>query len=216
MKVLYLKYGLTALMMAFAMTLCFSCSSDDDEETPGEKKESKEEQKDTFKGDGKINGHDYVVLAGYKWATENVGAVYGVEAKAGPAAEDNVWGCYYYTQENAKKAAESCGGTWKHPSEAQWQKLLDECDWRWKKGYSYGGKTMKGYIVSDKKNASKFIFLPAAGICIVGYNDVDDQGDIGYYWSSDDERCLDFDNGSRSMYGGRYPSNGFTVRPVSE
>ena len=36
MKVVYLKYGLTALMMAFAMTLCFSCSSDDEEE-PSEK-----------------------------------------------------------------------------------------------------------------------------------------------------------------------------------
>ena len=31
-KLNFLKYGLTALMMAFAMTLCFSCSSDDDEE----------------------------------------------------------------------------------------------------------------------------------------------------------------------------------------
>ena len=30
------KYGLTALMMAFAMTLCFSCSSDDDEDVPSE------------------------------------------------------------------------------------------------------------------------------------------------------------------------------------
>ena len=30
------KYVLTALMMAFAMTLCFSCSSDDDEDVPSE------------------------------------------------------------------------------------------------------------------------------------------------------------------------------------
>ena len=31
-KLNFLKYGFAALMMAFAMTLCFSCSSDDDEE----------------------------------------------------------------------------------------------------------------------------------------------------------------------------------------
>ena len=35
-KLNFLKYGLTALMMAFAMTLCFSCSSDDDEDVPSE------------------------------------------------------------------------------------------------------------------------------------------------------------------------------------
>ena len=30
-KVNYIKYGLTALLMAFAMTLCYSCSSDDED-----------------------------------------------------------------------------------------------------------------------------------------------------------------------------------------
>ena len=55
------KFGLTALMMAFAMTLCFSCSSDDDEETGGSKEPERTEQ--------------YVDLGlSVKWATCNIGA----------------------------------------------------------------------------------------------------------------------------------------------
>ena len=207
------KYGLTALMMAFAMTLCYSCSSDDDEETNQEVNPPSNGESEIS---GTINGHDYVVLAGYKWATENVGQVNGVEAKTGPGANNNEWGCYLYTQDNAKKAAESWGGTWKLPTENQWKALLNEnyCTWTWTKGYSYGGKTMNGYIVSDKDDASKFIFLPAAGIYIYGHSGVYDQGNDGYYWSADNGRCLLFNDGNRRMYGSS-PDNGLAVRPVA-
>ena len=75
------KYGLTALMMAFAMTLCYSCSSDDDEET-------NQEVNPPSNGDSKINGHDYVELAGIKWATENVGEVERLKA----IAKDSIYG----------------------------------------------------------------------------------------------------------------------------
>ena len=125
-KLSFFKYGLTALMMAFAMTLCYSCSSDDDEEN------NREVNPPSNGESGTINGHDYVVLAGYKWATENVGEVNGVEAKAGPGANNNEWGCYYYTQSNAITAAASWGGTWTLPTIAQWQKLIDECYWEWR------------------------------------------------------------------------------------
>ena len=158
----------------------------------------------------------FVELAGLKWATVNVGEVNGVEAKAGPAATDNEWGCYYYTQENAKDAAESWGGTWKLPTEEQWQKLLDECNWTWKKDYYFGGKTMNGCKVSDKNDPSKFIFLPAAGFNNEDDNDVNDQGCYGSYWSTDDLRYLYFDNANRLMCNLKSPYNGLTVRPVSD
>ena len=205
-KLSFFKYGLTALMMVFAMTLCYSCSSDDDEENNREVNPPSNEA-------GEINGHAYVELAGLKWATENVGQVNGVEAKTGPGANNNEWGCYLYTQDNAKKAAESWGGTWKLPTENQWKALINECKWTMKKG-SYGGKTMNGYIVSDKDDASKFIFLPAAGICFDGDSDVDDKGYKGYYWSSDYLRYLLFYGGSRSM-GSYSPHYGMAVRPVA-
>ena len=161
---------------------------------------------------GTINGHAYVELAGYKWATENVA---NFEKGLTTFAIDPTYGLYYtQSNDNAKNAAESWGGTWTLPTEEQWQKLIDECDWTWKKDYSYGGKTMNGYIVSDNKDPSKFIFLPAAGIYLDGGNFVGGRGNGGYYWSTDNERYLLFNNGFRRMsyYN---PGNGMAVRPVS-
>lgn len=116
---------------------------------------SNDEEIPPSKIDGNINGHDYVELAGSKWATENVGEVAGLT----PSATDNTYGYYY---RDAKTAAESWGGTWTFPNRDQWDKLLKECDRRWVRAYSFGGKTMDGCIVSDKKDPSKYIFLPAA------------------------------------------------------
>ena len=122
--------------------------------------------------------HTYVELAGIKWATENVGHVNGVEASATNATYG-----YYYTYDNALQAAASWGSNWELPTKEQWEALInkDNCTWEWKTGYSFGGKTMNGYLVTDKKNGNS-IFLPAAGYCIVGY--VFDQGSDGYFCSS--------------------------------
>ena len=70
MKVKFLNFGLTALTMAFAMTLCYSFSNDDDDATM-------EEPTPPSNASGEINGHAYVDLglpSGTKWATCNVGA----------------------------------------------------------------------------------------------------------------------------------------------
>ena len=159
--------------------------------------------------ENKINGHDYVVLAGLKWATENVG-----EVKEGGTrlynGTDATYG-YYYNQANASTAAESWGGTWKLPTEDQWEALMDEnnCTWTWTK---QDGKD--GYKVSDKNDASKFIFLPAAGYYYDRNIKVYDQGVIGYYWSTDDEGYLHFRNSNRYM--SNFNSyRGMAVRPVS-
>ena len=200
-KVTLFKYGLTALMMAFAMTLCFSCSSDDDEE-------NNQEVNPPSNAEGQINGHAYVELAGIKWATENVDEVNGVTALG-----YNLW-FYYYSQYNAKKAAASWGGTWTLPTEAQWQKLIDECYWEWTEKMEmdkkYNGKS--GYIVSDKKDSSKFIFLPAAAYSGgVVYH----QGRYGFYWSADSGSFLYFSGGTRYTKN-NIPIIGMVVRPVSD
>lgn len=192
-----------------------------------------------------INGHAYVNLAGYKWATENVGAC-GVTAVAGPSTSGNGWKFYFYKQadNDALNAAKSWGSetdvsqvthSWTLPSESQWQALINSCYWEWTGSYNYlnspyNGKP--GYIVyqaksdADKgqKNKSNsgytpatdtHIFLPAAGIYYEGYGDVNNQGSSGYFLSSNYERYLNFDNGDRIM---RYCNtyDGMTVRPVLE
>ena len=204
------KYGLTALMMAFAMTLCYSCSSDDDEET-------NQEVNPPSNGDSKINGHDYVELAGIKWATENVGEVERLKA----IAKDSIYG-YYYTQSAASRAARSWGKEhgygWKLPTEAQWQKLIDECDWEWTEDYD--GK--KGYIVRSKDidipkwRLKYYIFLPVAGY----YNGIDNglhfRGKCGLFCTSDKERLLYFLKGNKNIIDNYEDENsGMSVRPVA-
>ena len=192
-----------------------------------------------------INGHAYVELAGYKWATETVGHCSDVTAVAGPGKSGNGWGFYYYNQSNASGAAQSwCSETdasqvthtWTLPSEEQWQALIDSCYWEWTASYNYptspyNGKS--GYIVykaksdDDKGQKNKensdytpatvnHLFLPAAG-----YYDGDSygfrsQGNDGYYWSSVPIGYLYFGNGSLFMDGYYGPDDGVPVRPVSE
>lgn len=145
--------------------------------TGNEEPETGKEVIQPSKVDGQVNGHDYVVLAGIMWATENVGKVNGVEA----SGTDETYG-YYYTQANAEKAAASWGGNWTLPTREQWKKLIDECEWTWKEDCIFGGKTINGYIVSEKKDSSKYIFLPAAGEIQGGVHNL--LGSHGIYRSS--------------------------------
>ena len=158
-----------------------------------------------------VGSFDYacVILAGYKWATENLGAVKGIT----PNATEEIYG-YYYTQSDAIRAAASLGGKWALPTEEQWKALKDNCIWTWQESYSFGGKTMNGYLVSDKKDASKFIFLPAAGVYSVGRSNALFLGYYGYYWSADNGKCLYFYNGLRNINTNN-TNYGLAVRPVS-
>ena len=158
-----------------------------------------------------INGHDYVKLAGYYWATQNVYMAPDASAKY---PGDKNYGSYY-AQDKSQIAATSWGGTWVLPSEAQWLALLAYCDWEWYTNYN--GTGMNGYLVEgrdDTYESGHSIFLPAAGISFFGQFSVDYKGTHGYYWSTDDEKSLNFSGGSHDMGDARNPLDGLTVRPV--
>ena len=178
-----------------------------------------------------INGYEYVDLglpSGLKWATCNVGA-----------KSPSEYGNYYawgettiktsYTEGNSKTynekigdiggnasydaARANWGGTWRMPTKAEFDELLNKCTWKWtSQGGSYG------YKVTGPNGNS--IFLPAAGTrhgtSLYG------AGSFGYYWSSTPYESdtqgafsLYFRSDYRgTLWGHRY--YGLSVRPVSE
>ena len=67
------------------------------------------------------------------------------------------------------------GGSWRMPTDAEWQELQDNCTWTWT---TQNG--INGYQVTSQKNSNS-IFLPGAGSrCDASLGDVG----CGYYWSS--------------------------------
>ena len=183
---------------------------------------------------GTLNGHDWVDLAlpsGLKWAICNVGA---------SSPED--YGNYYawgetstkssYTEDNSTTyrkemsdiggnatydvARKLWGGTWRLPTEAEFEELLDEdnCTREWT---TQSG--VNGYRVTSKINGAS-IFLPAAG-CRSGTS-LSSAGSDGHYWSS--TPYWFYTEGAYGLLfaGGGYGTHGFgrycgrSVRPVSE
>ncbi len=180
---------------------------------------------------GSLNGHEYVDLglpSGLKWATCNVGA-------ASPEKDGDyfAWGetttKSEYTSSNSATYGKSMtdisgnaaydaaranwGGTWRLPTSAEIDELINNCTWTWT---TQGGH--KGYRVTGPNGNS--IFLPAAG-----YRNESSllyAGSYGSYWSSTPresgtnssyELCFDSGGRSRGSYS-RYC--GRSVRPVSD
>lgn len=179
---------------------------------------------------GTINGHAYVDLGlSVKWATCNVGAA---------SPED--YGDYYawgetstkasYTEVNSKTYGKSgynrdiggdtsldaarahWGGTWRLPTEAEAQELVEKCTWEWVAQGEKSGCKVTG-------PSGKSIFLPAAG-----HRDgssLDDIGENGLCWTSSphEEGTANawglFFIRQRSCMGWGYRYFGFSVRPVS-
>ena len=73
-------------------------------------------------------------------------------------------------------ARSNWGGTWRTPSDSEWEELCTKCTWTWTQ---QSGKN--GYKVTSKTNGNS-IFLPAAGSRSDTRHDF--MGDQGYYWSS--------------------------------
>lgn len=176
------------------------------------------------------------------WATANVGASsatgYGNHYAWGEIStkSDYSWSTYAHgtsssnltkynstdgitTLEMSDDAARQVkGGSWRMPTNDEWQELIDNCTWTWQDNYNSSG--VAGYLVTSNMSGytDKSIFLPAAG-----YRDgscLYDQGSYGFYWSS----SLYSDNPSLAWYLDFYSSNvlvnngsrclGFSVRAV--
>ena len=111
-------------------------------------------------------------------------------------------------------ASVNWGGSWRMPTDDEWQELIDNCDWTWT---ARNGKN--GYEVKSKANGSS-IFLPAAGIR--DGNKLSNAGAYGNYWSGslnadDPIGAWNLYFGSwtvERLYGNRY--YGQSVRPVQE
>lgn len=187
----------------------------------------------SFKPDGS-DGHEgngYVDLGlSVKWATCNVGAT---------SPED--YGNYYawgetstkssYTSDNSKTYGKSMGedikgnsnydaarakwgGSWRMPTDAEMQELIDKCTWKWTTQNGVNGYNVKG-------PNGNYIFLPAAGYRYGSSLNLAGSG--GGYWSSTPSGndydsyayYLDFDSGNQGVYEGSRDI-GQSVRPVVE
>lgn len=166
----------------------------------------KVEQEEKSKTEGSENGHDWIDIGlSVKWATMNVGAGspedYGAHYAWGETSEKNDYSLNTYqwyksnlwmkycinaiegmrdnktTLEPADDAAAAnWGGSWRMPTKAEQDELLNRCSWAWITKNSVGG-----YEVTGPNGNS--VFLPAAGFSL-NSNGPSLRGNRGYYWSS--------------------------------
>ena len=202
----------------------------------------KERQEQYNRTHGSKNGHDWVDLglpSGLKWATCNVGASspeeygnYYAWGETEPAPGNN------YSEANCEAyglsiselqsqgiidgdhiltpshdaARDNWGGTWRLPTEAEMEELIDNCTWKWT---TQNG--VKGYKVTGPNGNS--IFLPAAGYR--GGLSLYYAGEDGNYWSSTPNEShssgayLSFGSSHQGAYW-FYRYYGRSVRPVAE
>ena len=192
---------------------------------------------------GTLNGYDWVDLGlSVKWATKNVGAsspsdyggyyAWGETETKKRFVWDNCfdcldstvdsWGTYKIGGKTSisptsghDTARENWGGTWRMPTNAEFEELCNKCDWTWT---SQGGHN--GYLVTSKTNGNS-IFLPAAGWR--GGTDGYGEGKFGYYWSSTLSSSVSYNARYLYFFGSSYhiTSNsnrrlGHRVRPVTD
>ena len=189
----------------------------------------KEKGKRTTIASGQIAGHNYVDLGlSVKWATCNIGA-----SKPEDYGDYFAWGEAKtksdFTEKNSttyKKrnyvfndaARTNWGGTWRMPTKAECQELIDNCTYTFTTVCGH-----MGYKVTSKKNGNS-IFLPCAPM-----RGAYAQGVEGtcWYWSSspspydDDNRTAvairDSTNRTLSVSGvANFRYDGYSIRPVSK
>ena len=191
--------------------------------------------------EGTTDGHSWVDLglpSGLKWATCNVGATspeeYGDYFAWGETTtketyyEDN---CPTYRLSNSEllsqgyidgegnltsqydAATANWGGSWRMPTKAEYNELLNNCTWTWTTQNS-----VNGYKVTGPSGAS--IFLPTAGYRYE--SSLYHVGIFGNYWSStpddgDDDYAYGLDFFSSNHFVNGYDRFcGLSVRPVLE
>lgn len=180
--------------------------------------------------------HEYVDLGlSVKWATCNLGAyipeetgdyfAFG-EIEAGVIDRelyktppiDNIAGSKY------DMARANWGEPWRLPSKAEFQELIDSCEWIW-----ISREHCHGYLATSKING-KSIFLPAAGYKWWAPFDgcesaddftprLEDFGSAGNYWSSASNgwhACALIFEAAEVCLSEATGASGFSVRPVKD
>lgn len=110
-------------------------------------------------------------------------------------------------------ARENWGGSWRMPTDAEFEELCKKCEWTWT---SQGGH--KGYKVTGPNGNS--IFLPAAGDRYGPFTY--DVGEIGNYWSRSlsssysSQACQLYFNSDDHSTEESNRGEGRSVRPVTE
>ena len=200
-------------------------------ETPVAQTRTQSNQTNNGPTTGKAGGHEWVDLglpSGTRWATCNVGATAShLSGKLYAWGETAVKSSY--TEANCKfhnkamkdiagdktydVAAASWGGDWRMPTEAEFNELLNYCDWEY---VQQGGRW--GALLTSVKNGNS-IFLPTTG---QKYGtSVSNPNGCGHYWTSTPYKSTEgshfyqFGAAEGYMnYGGRFV--GIAVRPVLE
>ncbi len=187
---------------------------------------------------GEINGHKWVDLglpSGLKWATCNVGTDVvdqsGNHYKWGETStfqdkgskKNELYGTEVTTEISGNPQYDAAraewGGTWRIPTLAEFNELIENCTWEWT---SIGRR--KGVKVTSKHNGN-YIFLPAAGICnnyTYTYGRADDINESAMYWTSTPSQAhpshytfrLSITNIAFTTSSSR--TEGLSIRPVSD
>ena len=77
-------------------------------------------------------------------------------------------------------ASQIMGGDWRMPTKDEIQELIDNTDSEWVEDFN--GTGVNGRKFTSKTNTSKYIFIPAAGVC--GDGSVYNVNYYGYVWRS--------------------------------
>lgn len=173
-----------------------------------------------------ITVYEYVDLGlSVLWATCNVGAdspeEYGDYFAWGETVTKSSFNEFNYTYTGSSNlplendaAHVNWGGSWRMPSQAEMQELIDGCDWN--RIDNYEGTGIKGYKVCNNNDDTKYIFIPFAGYIV--NSSYMSQASNFYDWSStyyDALRCysLSYENSELAVDIDQRLL-GFTVRPV--
>ena len=212
-------------------------SSDADSSSDDTTDDSSSDADSTFDSDSSITTVGEAIDLGLsvKWADINIGATL-------PADYGNYYAWGETTTKNSYRAGNSetydksgftdisgtytdaatrnWGGSWRMPTEAKFNELVDNCTWTWITQEDSDDQTINGYKVEGTSGNS--IFLPAAG-CYEN-SSLKYEGKCGKYWSSTAldgsinyfTYALNISSSQILVYNDIARYIGKSVRPVSE
>ena len=179
---------------------------------------SKPEEYGEYFAWGETTPKSYYSWSNYKWCN-------GGEAQLTKyCTRNNYWGSSASMDDKTVLDAEddaaraNWGGSWRMPTDKNWEELKNCCSWTWTDNYN--GTGVAGIVVSSNITGywGKSIFLPAAGYKKDA--DLNNEGSYGLYRSSSlytDIPNLTWTAYFRSDAFGRYGDyryTGYSIRPV--